>query len=137
MATPTTANRRPKELSEFVFFLPSKFGSVMACGDKAYLTKIRKTERPVIYIDRRKSSYPYTVLLDVVEGFSKNQIDLTEGTIAQIRRSFRSRHTTKSCLELLDTSERVFYCHYRTLEDAVTVANTLAGIEYKTLSSAV
>jgi hypothetical protein len=137
MSTTTTANKRPKELSNFVFFLPSKFGSAMAGGDKAYLTKIRKAERPVIYIDRRKGSYSYTVLLDVVEGFSTNQIDLTEDTIAQIRRALRTRQTTKSSLELLDTSERVFYCHYRTLEDAVTVANTLAGIEYKTVPWAV
>lgn len=131
MATSTTANKRPKELSEFVFFLPSKFGSIMAGGDTAYLTKIRKTERPVIYIERRKGSYPYTVLLDVVEGFSTNQIDLTEDTIAQIRSSFRTRQTTKRCLEQVEISERVFYCYYRTIEDAVAVANTLAGIEYK------
>ena len=131
MAIPTTANKRPKELSEFVFFLPSKFGSVLAGGDKAYLTKIRKAERPVIYIERRKGSYPYTVLLDVVEGFSTNQIDLTENTIAQIRSSFRTRQTTKGCLEQVEISERVFYCYYRTIEDAVAVANTLAGIEYK------
>ena len=134
MAITTTANKRPKELSEFIFFLPSQFGSVHVGGDKAYITKVRKDERPVIYIDRRKGSYPYTVLLDVVQGFSTNQIDLTEDTIAQICRAFRTRQTTKGCFNLLDSSERVFSCYYRTLEDAVIVANALACIEYKIVS---
>jgi hypothetical protein len=49
MATKTTVNKRPERLSKFIFFLPSKFGSALAGGDKAYLTQVRKAERPVIY----------------------------------------------------------------------------------------
>lgn len=124
-------NQRPKELSELVFWLPSKFGDSLAGGDDAYLRKIRKLEKPVINIDTWKGKYPYYVELDVVEGFSDNCIDLTPETITQIRQAFKAKKFGRKGSDELDIAERFFICNYETLEDAVTVANLLANINYE------
>jgi hypothetical protein len=123
-------NQRPKELSNLIFWLPSKFGDILAGGDDTYLRKVRRLEKPVIYIEKARGSYPYQVLLDVVEGFSNPYVELTEGTVLDVREAFKSRKTTKRCLEQLDISRRVFCGNYKTVEDAVSVANLLSSINY-------
>lgn len=124
-------NQRPKELSNFVFWLPSQFGNLLAGGDEAYLKKIRKAERPVIYIERDRGGYPYEVVLDVVEGFSDPRVELTQETILDIRKAFKSRKVSKNQLNQLSVSRRVFNGSYKTVDDAVSVANLLSSINYE------
>lgn len=99
----------------------------MLGGSFAYIKKVRKANRPVIYLTLRpKGEYRFSVSIDLIEGFDNCDYQFTEYGNQKLSEIMTSKlHKTITCFGLVKCFA---VANYTSFADATEVANSLVDL---------
>lgn len=125
--------KRPKKLSKWVHFeQQSKLsrGENLLGGSAKYIQLVRRENRPVIYLhELGKQKYKWSVGIDLVEGFERSGVKLTEKyaqyayeVLIEQPESVKKGYGSVGAIQSFGDAK------YSSLEEAIAVANKLAEL---------